>query len=437
MRTSPTLILLLALLLVPPVVCTAGPAPEPPASVATAPDTLEFAPALPGDEAEFPGDESDRSPESDTWVRAPFGEGLITDRELWRAHGGHFYTGNLLLDYNRVDRVRLGVGHQFQVRESMAPRLGARVEYSFGRERWLYGFQIEQPLARPGRIALGASLVRRTDHNELQQVDDLENTVAMLLWRNDYRDYFERDGLGAYLSWNVPDFSTVSFHLRRDAYRSLPLDSGTVSWFRRSRPLRDNPAVDDGETHSVVLRFERVAHATSHTHAGLYHWLEVERAGRGLGGDFDYTRIFGDLRSVIRLSPAGTLMLRVAGGRTASGTLPAQKEFPIGGPDVLRAHAFGQFRGDQLALAQAEYTIGIWRLRTGGFEGGLHAIAFVDAGSAWFDPKHGWDLGHQHVAADGGFGLATGEQGVRLYVAKNLQDTKSDLVLSLRMHRPF
>src|SRR5256885_670084 len=83
--------------------------------------------------------------------------------------------------------------------------------------------------ARPGRVALGASLVRRTDHNELQQVDDLENTLAMLLWRNDYRDYFERDGLGAYLAWNVPDFSTVSFHLRRDAYRSLPLDSGTVS----------------------------------------------------------------------------------------------------------------------------------------------------------------------------------------------------------------
>jgi hypothetical protein len=436
-KTPSILVCLLAFLMLPPAVRADDPPTEPPASVDGTPDSLEFAPALPEDDLDLPEDEPDRASEADTWVRAPFGEGLITDRELWRARGAHFYTGQLMLDYNRVDRARLGIGHQFQVREPMAPRLGARLEYSFGRERWLYGFQIEQPLARPGRLALGASLVRRTDHNELQQVDDVENTLAMLLWRYDYRDYFERDGLGAYLSWSVPDFSTVSVHLRRDAYRSLPLDSSATSWFSRSRPLRDNPAVDDGESHSVVVRFQRVAHATRHAHAGLYHWLEVERAGRGLGGDFDYTRIFGDLRSVIRLSPAGTLMLRVAGGRTASGTLPAQKEFPIGGTDVLRAHAFGAFRGDQLALAQAEYTIGLWRLRTRGFEGGLHAITFVDAGSAWFDPHHRWDLSRQHVAVDGGFGLATGEEGLRLYVAKNLQDTKSDLVMSLRLHRPF
>ncbi|MEK7330055.1 MAG: BamA/TamA family outer membrane protein, partial [Candidatus Eisenbacteria bacterium] len=333
--------------------------------------------------------------------------------------------------------LRLGVRHQIQVPEPMAPRLGVRVAYAFGRERVLYGFQLEQPLVRPGRIALGASLVRRTDHNELQQVDDLENTLAMLLWRYDYRDYFERDGLGAYLSWYVPDFSTLSVHLRRDEYRSLPLDPGTRSWFHRSRPLRDNPAVDEGETHSAVIRLERAAHVRRHTHAGVHHWFEAERAGRGLGGDFTYTRVLGDLRSVIRLSPATTLMLRVAGGHTASGTLPVQKEFPLGGVDVLRAHAFGQFRGDQMALAQAEYTVGLWRLRTGGFEGGLHAIAFVDAGQAWFDARHRWDLRRQHVAVDGGFGLATGEDNLRVYLAKDLQASDSDLVLSVRLHRPF
>ena len=70
-------------------------------------------------------------------------------------------------------------------------------------------------------------------------------------------------------------------------------------------------------------------------------------------------------------------------------------------------------------------------------EGGLHAIAFVDAGQAWFDPRHGWDVGREHIAVDGGFGLATGEENVRLYVAKDLQRTASDLVLSVRLHRPF
>lgn len=400
------------------------------------PDTLEFTPT-PADSARFSEAEHDPASEREMWIGAAFGEGLLTPRDRWRPRPGRYHGAQLGLDYNRVDGLRLGLRYQMQVPEPMAPRIGARLEYAFGRERTLYGFQLEQPLVRPGRIAFGASLVRCTDHNALQQVDDIENTLAMLLWRNDYRDYFERDGFGAYLSWAVPDFSTVSIHLRRDEYRSLPLEGGTPSWFHQSRPLRPNPAVDDGETHSALLRFERAAHSSRHAHAGFHHWIELERAGAGLGGDFTYVRVLADLRGVVRLSPTTTLMLRVAGGHTASGTLPVQKEFPLGGVDVLRAHAFGQFRGDQMALAQAEYTVGLWRLRTRNFEGGLHAIAFVEAGQAWRDPEHAWSLGSQRLAMDGGFGLATGEDHLRIYVAKNLQDTGSDPVLSVRLHRPF
>ena len=121
----------------------------------------------------------------------------------------------------------------------MAPRIGARVERSFGRDRTLYGFQLEQPVIPPGRISLGFSLVRRTDHHELHQVSDAENTAALLLARQDYRDYWEREGIGAYLAWRVPDFSNVSLHLRRDEYRSLP-SVGATSWFHRGRVLRLN-----------------------------------------------------------------------------------------------------------------------------------------------------------------------------------------------------
>ena len=59
--------------------------------------------------------------------------------------------------------------------------------------------QLEQPLLPPARLALGVSAVRRTDHSELQQVDDAENSLALLFARQDYRDYFEREGFGAYL----------------------------------------------------------------------------------------------------------------------------------------------------------------------------------------------------------------------------------------------
>lgn len=394
-------------------------------------DPFEFRPrhaSEPGTRAE-PVDEG-------VWLRPPFGDHLITDPDEWRA--GHSHDeGELLVDYNRVDRLRIGAGWEFQSTQPLDPRFGARVEYSTGRERILYGVQLEQPLMRPGRLAFGISMVRRTDHSELHQVDDAENSLAMLFAREDFRDYFEREGFGAYVAWRVPDFSTLGLHVRNDRYRSLDLDRGTRSWFHRGRPLRDNPAIDEGETHTISLRSERLMHRTRAMRAGLYHWVEFERAGAGLGGDFDYARALADVRSVIRLSPATTLLLRGVAGTNLTGTLPAQKRFVTGGVDGLRAHPFGVFSGDRLALAQAEYVLGLWQLKHAPFEGGLQVIAFVDAGRAWDQPGSGFDLARQHVACDGGFGISTGDDDVRLYFARDLQDPDSDFVVTLRLQRPF
>lgn len=372
------------------------------------------------------------------WLRAPMGDQLLDHPDPWTtSHPRHNQDLGGVIDYNRVDQLRYGVHYQAQRPSTMYPRLGARFEYSTGRDRTLYGVQLEQPLFPTARFVFGVSMVRRTDHPELQQVDDVENSLAMLLTRTDYRDYFEREGSGVYLSWRVPDFSTVSFHARRDQFRSLEVNTGVRSWWRTGRPLRPNPAVDEGETHSVLVRLERLARHTAGNRAGLYHWIELERAGDELGGDFSYLRVLGDVRSVVRLTPATTLSLRAVGGTTTDGTLPRQKRFGLGGVDGLRAHGMNAFQGGQLALGQAEFTMGLWALRGEGFEAGLHAIAFVDAGTAWDNIGNRWDVANQHFKTDGGFGLATSEDDIRVYVARDLADPDSKFVWSLRLQRPF
>ncbi len=372
------------------------------------------------------------------WLRPPMGDHLLDHPDPWTAdHPRHSQDVELVVDYNRSDLLRYGVHYQAQRPQTMYPRLGVRFEYATGRKRNLFGVQLEQPLLPTARFVFGVSMVRRTDHPELQQVDDLENSLALLLSRTDYRDYFEREGSGVYVAWRVPDFSTVSLHARRDQYRSLGVNREVRSWFRLDRPLRDNPAIDDGETQSVLVRLERLAQRSSSTRAGLYHWIELERAGGELGGDFSYLRVLGDVRSVLRLSPATTLSLRAVGGTCTDGTLPLQKRFGVGGVDGLRAHALNAFQGSQLAAAQAEYTLGLWALRGAGFEAGLHAIAFVDVGTAWDNASNRWDVGKQHFATDGGFGVATSEDDLRLYVARDLSEPDSPLTWSLRLQRPF
>jgi hypothetical protein len=371
------------------------------------------------------------------WLTVGFGERLLTEPEAWRPRHGRPYRLKPVVDYNRVDPLRLGAAGEIQDPATMAPRLGARFEYASGRRRWLYGAQLEQPLLPRGRLALGVSVTRRTDHGELQQVDDLENSLALLFARQDYRDYFEREGYGAYLAWRVPDLSAVSIVVSSDRYRSLPLDPTTRSWFLRDRPLRENPSVEEGDLRAVILRLGREARRTARTRAGFYHEVELERAGGALGGDFRYTRLLADVRSVLRLSPSKTVVLRLVGGHAAAGTLPAQKRFTVGGVDGLRAHANLEYRGDQLLLAQAEYTAALWHVRTNVLEAGLHGIAFVDAGRAWDSPAHSWDLRHQHLRMDGGLGLATSEDNVRLYVARDLQQAHARAIVTLRLQRPF
>ena len=408
-----------------------------PARGEPAPDTLTFAPVPAADTAAtsevtfHPEDESE-------WLRAPFGDNLLTAPEPWRSRHPHGARGGeLLVDYNRVDLLRYGARVELQSPETLYPRIGGRFEYATGRRRTLYGVQFEQPLLPTGRFVLGASMTRRTDHSELQQVDDLENSLALLFAREDYRDYFEREGGGVYVAWRVPGFSTVSVHARRDQFRSLPMSAHVTSWFNSGRTLRPNPAVDEGESHTLALRLERLARRTRHTRAGLYHWIEVERAGGRLGGDFDYTRAIADVRSVVRLMPAVTLSLRAVGGATAQGVLPVQKQFTAGGVDGLRAHPFGSLRGDELALGQAEYAVGLWHLHSGGVRAGVNALAFMDTGTAWTCQAGRWDVGRQKFAVDGGFGLATSEDGARVYFARDLQDPDSKFVVTLRLQRPF
>jgi hypothetical protein len=434
MRPSLSLLLLLAVLWVPAAWAVA-PEPHAPGGI---PDTLEFTPVAPETLSTLEDHPKHHhwGEDDEEWLSAGIGDRLITDRDQWRARGHRTSTYNVYGDYNRVDRLRFGAGYELQVKDPMAPRLGGRLEYADGRDQLLYGFQIEQPIVRPGRISIGGSLVRRTDHHELHQVNDAENSLMLILSRQDFRDYWEREGMGAYLSWRVPDFSTVSIHFRSDEYRSL-VSHGATSWFNKDAVLRPNPAIDDGTTHALLLRLEKGARSTMHTRSGMYHWVEAEFAGGSLGGDFTYTRLLADVRGVIRLSPATTLMLRGVAGSTLHGDLPAQKVFPLGGPDGLRGHTVSTFHGEQAFLTQAEYIIGLWKLRTGAFEGGLHAIVFVDAGQAWDDPGNHWSIGDRRIELDGGVGLAAAEDKLRVYFARDLHDNDSSWITTVRLQRPF
>ena len=402
------------------------------------PDTLEFEPYPVHSEDEdseprlYDHVVTHRDPVAESpWLQAPFRVPLSGNREYMPLRHPRRGGIGIAFDYNRVDEVRTGLTYEHRHR-GMAPRFGGRIEYTTARHLWLYGAHVEQPVEPGNHVAIGFSVARETDHIELQQVSDLENSLALLLGRQDYRDYFDREGFGGYLALRWPGITTLSIHGRNDRYRSLETFYGTTSWFHKNRELRENPPIEEGEAHVATVRIDRMHPGVE----GFHHWVEFEAAGVGLGGDFDYRRLLADLRSVIRLSPSATLTVRGVAGSGIQGRLPPQRGFTVGGVDGLRAHTFAYFRGDQVALGQLEYSMGIGRFQSGGFEMGLHALVFLDTGRAWSHPGH-WDVANQPFETDAGFGLSTSEETLRIYFAKNLQDPSSDFVISARLQRPF
>jgi hypothetical protein len=213
-----------------------------PVSSTTTRDTLRFRPDWTSHGVATHLDSLWHAQRSTEWLMAPIGDHLLDDPAAWTSITAKRATSfDITLDYNRVDQARWGVHLQRQRPLTMMPRLGRASSSATGRRRTLYGVQLEQPLLPTARFVFGVGMVRRTEHPELQQVGDLENALALLFARTDYRDHFEREGGGVYLSWRVPDFSTVSVHARRDRWRSLPAASHVVSWFNRGRTLRPIP----------------------------------------------------------------------------------------------------------------------------------------------------------------------------------------------------
>src|SRR5262249_35627913 len=170
------------------------------------------------------------------WLEPPFRNPLTGTPENWPIrHPFHDSKLGIALDYNRVDELRPGFTWQVQGGSNLSPRLGLRLEYTTARGEWLYGAQLEQPLDPGNHLAVGFSLYRRTEHSELQQFTDLENSLALLFARQDFRDYFEREGFDGYLALRWTGITTFSVHSRNDIFRSLITYPRTSSWFHQDR----------------------------------------------------------------------------------------------------------------------------------------------------------------------------------------------------------
>jgi len=330
--------------------------------------------------------------------------------------------------YNRVEGLFLGV--------TRAPldwsswdrgRIYGQGGYAFAMKKWQYKVGAETRFGDRQRnqevdLKIGGAYQRNTDTDDLWKASWAENTAAASLFRHDFFDYHGTEGWTAYAVARLTRFAQLSAGYRDEEYSSLRNETNW-SLFGGS-DFRPNPGVNEGQMKSFVLSFEggSIRSLQSRPRGAAFR-LEAE-LGQGLGGDFDFSRYLGDVRTYARLTRNAGLSLRFRGGFT-EGTVPVQKAFTLGGIGSVRGYEQNEFIGTRMMLANAELSLYEPDLMDWILDD-ITLFGTFDAG--WTNLQAGQDAFDMNdVIPSAGFGLAFDDRLVRIEVAWPLRDLGTGL----------
>jgi hypothetical protein len=338
-------------------------------------------------------------------------------------------TLSAFLDYQRVDGLVFGFSPRHLAESDFELSVQGLIAYGFESERWSAGLTVLQPLVPGQRLWLKLQGASGTTFAPRTGIGDEENLLAVALLREDYRDYFRREGAAFSLVAAAPAWLRVEAGLRSEDHEAI---CNTATWSVHSGHFRTNLPIDAGTLRSV---FGSLRLGTPFNHLAVA-W---ERAGEDvLGGDFGYSLAEATLRSRVPLGDAQHLDLRVKGASNLRGALPLQRRFLLGGlgsvrgydyQSLLVAHPEGPqalYGGERMLLANLEYGFGLLDE--------FDLFALYDAGMAWADRDAEFAL--KDLKDSAGLGLGSADAGLRLNLMRSL-DGSEETVFELRLERAF
>ncbi|MFQ5799372.1 MAG: DUF5686 family protein [Bacteroidota bacterium] len=402
-----------------------------------------------------------RDDESVVWGEG----GLLSAQEVVTARSSFFcyhpkrrYTLNwlsqssnvndFLLRYNRVEGIFLGLGSSKKYYWDGRQRYSiyGSIGWGFKTHRWRYHLGFDRWFGNENRFEVGVEGHSFTDTKDGWRIEEGENTASAFFVREDYRDYFGREGIGIHVAHYFSSALRLRADYLVDKYKSLPRNTEWALFGGDTR-FRINPSVDEGLMRSVVIGFD-VTTMDENRHR-LHGWnahASAEFAGGELGGEFEFDRYLLDVRRYQPISNFDNVNFRVRVG-FSSRPLPDQKTFELGGLGTMPAYRFKEFSGNRMILANAEYLLGgrvlnelsFWPM---GLFSRLHLILFADAGwtgTAQTDAgfTDGFDaFAFRDVKTDLGFGFCSRDGVLRIQFAWRT-DRAEPVRISLRLNRPF
>lgn len=372
----------------------------------------------------------------------------VSERSHWQRHthsrGEPTYRPSLTQDFevnanvsfSRVDGMTLWLRPSYSPNNDYTPEFDLSFAYGWESQRVTVEADFAQPVA-PNRLALvGLRFVDGTGFDNQAEVGIGENTIAALLFKHDFADYYDVRGFEPYLRLHLPARSSLRVGYATEDYSSLTTQTQWSVFkagrdeFRPNPPLflLSDPSGRGGEGRLQAARFEWITDTRRAQHVGTVGFY-----GRGFfeigAGDFDYARWIADGRAYLRLGrPVHVSMRLRSGARVEGNAIPSQKLFYVGGLGSVRGHQFRAQYGDREVLGNLEYTFLFDKLDHG-------VVVFYDAGTAWNS-----EVSHLHDAAvmqAVGVGFKTTNDDFQVNFAKPIGQVKGSIETTVRLNRTF
>ena len=267
------------------------------------------------------------------------------------------------LRYNRVEGFYLGFAQPKRLYWHSQPWLvsTASLGYGFANHTWRYSLGLYFPIYLEDQIIeIGGKGYSLTDSKDQWSFDRDENSLMAIVAREDFLDYFEREGFTVSAAWYYRggDWmnARASVGYVHDTYGNM---NRATNWsiFGGDKQFRPNPLINDGNINSLVIGggISTLAGLDERTN-GWDVQLQYEMAGGFAAGDFEFTQLILDVRRYQPLGEHLNLNLRARTGMS-DGLVPQQRGFELGGPGTLPGYRFKEFAGSHVALLGAEFIV--------------------------------------------------------------------------------
>ncbi|MBN1998475.1 BamA/TamA family outer membrane protein [candidate division KSB1 bacterium] len=382
------------------------------------------------------------------------------------------------MDYTRVDGLTLGLKSPerewWQDHHHSFAILG-RGGYSFASKKWQYQVGLERSLSYDYIFSFGAEYHNMTDTQDRWIISDHENALAALLIKEDFRDYYHREGYSFYAIQKLSADINIRGEYRSDAFNNLLENKASWSMFGKKKKFGINPyaipPVGDVENdfYAPAMDIQSIAatftidtrDSRKNPTRGWYIQAFGERAGYELKSDMEFQRFILDIRKYQPLGWDENFNFRLR-GCTATGLLPPMYWYDLGGLSTLRGYRHKSFTGDRMLLGNVEYVLHTDNTNLFILDD-FNIILFVDSGCAWFadadtpnkmtrwpvedteqveanevPPEDSFEtITWSSLKTNVGIGLASRDGGFRVDFAKSTERGENDYYITLRFQHPF